>query len=145
MATKTASEAVKYLAKILPNTILMQDAGKPNGGIYKFSRPQNSTKEDVVINILGLTRDAVQEGLLVINIFVPNRVAYDEVTDTTDLSLPDTARIDYLNTLADQALKQIWEVNGDYVYEFQQDTILEDENNQHFISIRVEFNSQSLN
>jgi hypothetical protein len=121
----------------------MTDAKKPNGKLCKYERPQNSVLEDVVVNSLTLGRDDVQEGVLNVNIYVPN---LELVSNPSDRSQPNTARLLYLSTLGNTALgegEEIWDETGNYTFNIQQDNVMQDENNQHYVSFRVEFYSQN--
>jgi hypothetical protein len=127
----------------ITNSVLMKDVKKPNGKLCKYQRPLNSVLEDVVINSLGLNREDVQEGVLNVNIYVPNLIL---LSNAADKSQPDTARLTYLLNLANIALgegEEIWEASGNYCFELQQDNLFQDENNQHYLNLRVEFNSSN--
>jgi hypothetical protein len=137
----TSITALNMLYQHIGNSILMTDAKRPNGKLCKYQRPMNSVLEDVVINSLGLNREDVQEGVLNVNIFVPNLVI---PSNAADKSQPDTARLTYLLNLASIALgegNEIWEATGNYCFNLQQDKLFQDENNQHYLNLRVEFYS----
>src|SRR5690606_5112672 len=130
----------------LRSSELMTDPKKPNGTLSKFRRPENSAKEDVVINAIGgLTRNEVQKGILVVNIFVPNLNPDQFPHLNGDRSQPDTARLLYLSKLFQGSINEtVWEENGDYAFEIQQDDIDEDTNNQHYAWFRIEFYSINI-
>jgi hypothetical protein len=137
----TSISALNMLYQHISHSVLMTDAKKPNGKLCKYERPLNSILEDVVINSLGLNREDVQEGVLNVNIFVPNLIL---PSNPADKGQPDTARLNYLLNLANIALgegEEIWEATGNYCFELQQDNLFQDENNQHYLNLRVEFNS----
>lgn len=140
----TSSEAVTILHNYIKDSILFTDAGKPNGTLYRFQRPENSVTEDVVVDILGLNRDDIQEGILKVNIFVPNRETLNPLTNERDFTLPNTARLEYLNRLAEDSLQNVWDPTGKFTFTAIGDIILPDENNQHFIHYRVQFFIQTL-
>jgi hypothetical protein len=136
----TSIDALNVLFQTIMNSSLFTDVKKPNGKLCKFQRPLDSELEDVVINSLALTKDDVQEGVLNVNVFVPN-LKFE--TNTNDRSQPDTARIKYLARLANDSLgdgEDIWDENGKYCFRIQQDNVFEDENYQHYINFRIEFN-----
>lgn len=136
--SKTSLEVVNILYQRVKNGILFSDAKKPNGGLYKFQRPANSVKEDVIINSLPIDRSAVQQGVLNVNTFVPNLVI------GSDNSQPNTARLTELAVLFNQALgegNEVSDIVGDYIFNIQQDNIFSDTNNQHYINFRIEFYS----
>ena len=144
--SNTSITALNMLYQHISRSVLVTDAKKPNGKLCKYQRPLNSLLEDVVINSLGLNREDVQEGVLNVNIYVPN-IDYSKIPDhpqKADKTQPDTARLTYLLNLANIALgegEEIWEATGNYCFELQQDNLFEDENNQHYLNLRVEFNS----
>lgn len=141
----TTIEAINILYSFVNTSALMRDIKKPNGRLCKFQRIENSSKEDVVINALGLNRDPVQKGVLLINIYVPN-LDPTKIPDLgTDRSQPDNARILYLSRLVQSVFNEdgseeseIW-VNGDTSFEITTDDVFEDNNNQHYISFRINF------
>jgi hypothetical protein len=137
----TSLSALNMLYQHISHSVLMTDSKKPNGKLCKLERPLNSVLEDIVINGLGLNREDVQEGLLNVNVFVPNLIL---PSSPNDKSQPDTARLTYLLNLANIALgegDEIWEATGQYCFNLQQENIFQDENNQHYINLRVEFYS----
>ena len=130
----TSADVINILYQHIKNSVLFSDSRKPNGGLYKLQRPSNSVKEDVVINSLPLTREAVQECVLYVNIFVPNM--------TGDVNLPDLARITELSKLYNSIFQgEVWGQPGTYSFEIDQDFIVQDTGNQHYISFRTEFYS----
>lgn len=143
--SNTSISALNMLYQHISHSVLMTDAKKPNGKLCKFERPLNSVLEDVVINSLGLNRADVQEGVLNVNIYVPNLELL--TPNEADRSQPDSARLLYLSSLANNALGQgeeIWEETGNYCFNIQQDSIYQDTNNQHYVNFRVEFSSQNI-
>lgn len=143
--SKITPEVVNIIYKYLQTSPLMLDAKKPTGNLCKKTRPQNSNLEDVVIDSLGLNRDAVQKGIFLINIFVPN-LNPDQIPQLNgDRSQPDTGRLLYLGKLLDESISgEVWEESGDYVFQIQQDDTFEDTNNQHYQSFRIEFYSINI-
>jgi len=139
--SNTSISALNMLYQHISHSVLMTDAKKPNGKLCKQERPLNSTLEDVVINSLGINREDVQEGVLNVNIFVPN---LELPSNPNDKSQPNMARLLVLATLANEALgngEEVWEEFGNYCFNIQQDQIMQDTNNQHYLNIRVEFYS----
>lgn len=133
----TGIEIVDALRDYLAGSALMTDEKKPNGGLYKFQRPFNSKKEDVVINLLTQGRGTVAEGMVNVNIHVPNlSLNLGGVIDNTQ---PDTARLRYLTRLASDVLNDVWFT--DYAFEVQQDNLFEDTNSSHYANLRIEFYS----
>lgn len=144
--SKTTPEVITILYNYLKTSPLMLDANKPDGVLSKFNRPENSINEDVVINLIGgLTRDPVQRGILVVNIFTKNLdpARYNHLQG--DATQPDTLRLTYLSKLFQQSIQgMVWEDSGDYSFEIQQDGVDADQNNQHYAWFRVEFYSINI-
>lgn len=125
---KTASDVIDILWSLLNASPLKTAI---NGGVYKMERPLNSNVEDVVINTLPVNFLQLQTGLANVNVFVPNLLSGGE-------SKPNTKRLKELSLLAVNALKDVW--SDDYHLEVQQQTLIKDEeSNQYFINIRVDF------
>lgn len=141
---KTAIEVMEVVHQHIENSSLMLDAQKPNGDMYYLQRPEGSVKEDVVINILALTNEPVQEGILNVNIYVPNRI-YTLPDQGRDHSMPDTLRMKYLSRLAQDNLKEVWAPDGNWTFTWLHTLPMQDENNQHFINTRLEFFNATLN
>lgn len=141
----TGIEAVNLLFGHLKTTVLMTDVKKPNGKLCKLQRPENSVLEDVVINTLGLNRDPVQKGVLILNCYAPN-LDPNVVPDIgRDKNQPDTGRLLYLSKLIQSVFnedgseeREIW-INGDTCFELTTDDIMEDTNFQHYVSFRINF------
>lgn len=144
--SKTTAEVINILFNHVRSSALLTDSKKPTGQLSKLRRPEGSRKEDVVIGAVGgLTKEPVQRGILVVNIFVPNLdpTLYPHLNG--DPSQPDTSRLLYLSKLFQNVIDEtVWEENGDYAFEIQQDDIDEDTNNQHYAWFRIEFYSINI-
>lgn len=136
---KGANDVVNILYLYIRNIPLMTAEKKVNGGLYKYSRPINSTLEDVVINPLAISGEDVQEGVAVVNIYVPNINL--NLNGLVDSSQPNTKRITELTNLAIDSFLEFWPPDGDYCFEMENNNVFPDENNQHYISIRIRFYS----
>ena len=137
---KTGLEVVDIVRNYLNASGLMTDLTKPNGGLYKFQRPLNSAKEDVVVNLLTQGRGQVADGMVNVNIYVPNlSLTSSGVVDQTQ---PNTARLKYLSGLASNALDEVY--GTDYNFSVQQDNLFQDDNNQHYVNLRVSFTSINI-
>lgn len=135
----TEIEVVNLLYQTISQSVLYTDPKKPNGQLCKYERLDNSALEDTVINGLGVARGDVQEGVLNVNQYVPNLV-YPNKPELK--SQPDTGRIAYLSKLVNKALgegEEFWDASGKWCFQVQQDTVMPDTNNQHYINFRVEF------
>lgn len=105
------------------------------GSICKLKRDADSNKEDVVINSLPFNNEQLQQGILNVNIHVPDVVV--NVNNVQDKQ-PDFAR---LKTLADMAV-EILDDNWASTYNFsvQQQNVMHDpEAGSHYVNIRIEF------
>jgi len=141
----TSIEVVNVLFQHIKNSVLMSDAKKPTGKLCKYQQPLNSVAEDVVINGLPLVKGDVDEAVLNVNLYVPNLKLPDNILDR---SQPDTARLLVLSKLGNQVFKdnadedgEIWDEDGGYCFKYQQDTVMDDANNMHYINFRIEFYS----
>lgn len=139
----TVAQAVNYLVEAIKTSPLASGEGSVSGGVYPFQRPLNSTREDVVVNSLAMGREAVQEGMLNVNVYVPNR-QYAGAT-TTDSTRPDMERLAVLNGIGSDFLEDSWNEAGTVNYELQQDSIQKDGNAQHYVNFRVIFRALNIN
>lgn len=143
----TGIEAINMLYSYLKDSEIYTDAKKPNGRLCKLKRPENSLSEDLVINSLGLTREPIQKGVLILNVYVPN-LDPNKVPDIgTDRSQPDTGRILYLSKLVQSVFtndgteeNELW-VDNDTCFEITSDDEFEDDNYQHYVSFRIDFHT----
>lgn len=107
-----------------------------SGGLYKHRRPAGSQTEDVVINSLPINNVQLQTGIANVNIHVPNLTI--EASGVQDSKQPNSIRLQELAAIAIEALSDVWA--GDYNYDVQQQTLLEDEEaGDYYINIRIEF------
>lgn len=110
-----------------------------DGDIYKHRRLLNSRKVDIVINSLPINSEQLQTCIANVNIHVPDiEVNVDGNIDYQ----PDHVKLKELASLVMLYL-EVWE--GDYHFSVQQQTIFkEDEANEHFVNIRVNYYSINL-
>jgi hypothetical protein len=114
------------------------------GGLYKLTRPVNAAddfKEDAVINSLGMPGQQVQRGIINLNIHVPNMGGL-EVGNRQDSSQPDYVRAQQLTTLAIQEVTEFY--TDDYWFVFQQQNMVESDEQEMVINIRIEFYSNNF-
>lgn len=135
---KTSFDVINILFSHIKNSELVTGAFKVNGGVYKLQRPLNSDKEDIVINALPFNREDLQEGVFNVNIFVKN-LSITVSGGLTDNSQPNTSRITKLVQIASEVFSETWADDGSYTFELQQEQVFTDENNQHYINLRIEF------
>lgn len=141
----TSIEAINMLYAHLGTSVLKTDSKKPNGKLCKYQRSENSISEDVVLNALGLNREPVQKGVLLLNCYVPN-LDPNKVPDIgTDKSQPDTGRLLYISKLVQSVFgnegteeTELW-INDNTNFSITSDDVFEDNNFQHYISFRIDF------
>jgi hypothetical protein len=114
-----------------------------SGGIYKMVRPIDAgddRKEDIVVNSLGMPNADVQHGIVNVNIHVPNLQL--PINGRQDNTQPDFAR---LQQLADLVIGQVKEFYSQaYYFLFQQQNMLQGEEGEHLINIRLDYYSINL-
>lgn len=111
------------------------------GSVCKGKRPMNSTKEDVVIKSLPVNNLPLQNAIVNVNVYVPNKA--QSINGVQDDSQPDTKRLKQLAELAVPLLCNQWQ--DDLSYDVQQQVMYDDaETKSHFINIRVEFFSINI-
>jgi len=138
--SKTSAEALEIVYQHLLKSVLFTDPKRPKGLLYKRQRPIGSKAEDVVINTLTLNRAVIQEGVLNVNLYVPNL----SLNNNTDNTQPNNSRLLELSILANTALEEIWATDGSYTFQVQQDHTFEDTNNQHYQNFRIEFTAVNM-
>lgn len=106
------------------------------GDIYKVTRALNSRKEDIVINALPMAGDSLQRCFINVNVYVNNLVI--EVNGQNDPSLPDTARLQVLTSAIISLLEDV-SADDHYYFVSGQQTIREEQLNQHYSNIKLEF------
>lgn len=139
--SKTVSEAAYALREFLKNSVLFTDAKKPNG-ILAYDRLNNSELEDTIIEPLAMQVNQLQEGVLNVNIFVPNLSL--NFGGKIDRSQRDAARIKVLERLALNALESDNVFGFDYNFNLQQVNVFEDSDDWHYINLRVEYTAINL-
>lgn len=112
------------------------------GGIYVGDdRPDDSTKEDIVVNSITLTQDYLpQVGVSNVNIFVPDKTVMIEGRQQLQAN---RTRLKYLSDMAIETLREA--VIPKLKIILSTHNILEEESvNQHFVNIRVDWNIQTI-
>jgi len=102
----TPGEAQSILMGHLRNSVLFSAPNKPNGMLYAENRPDNSDKEDVVVNTLVFSNRAVQQGYLMVNAYTPNLVL--NINSYTDRNQPNIPRLNELSALLREVLQETW-------------------------------------
>lgn len=106
------------------------------GDIYPSGcRPYDSKSEDAVISISTLTATQVQEGILVINIFVPN------LDNGSRRLVPDRKRLHELSTYANGIIDFLRQSSMKFEH-YSAPQIIENENGtEYFVNIMIKFNT----
>lgn len=101
------------------------------GGIWLLRRPKNSAKEDIVVNVITMNADPMQEGVLNVNIHVPNLVL------ATDDTQPDIERMDKIATALIPKLADIW--GPDWNFRIEEPATPVPDGNNWFMNIRIRY------
>ncbi len=112
-----------------------------NGGIYVGDdRPDDSTKEDIVVNSIDLNQDYLpQTGTSNVNIFVPDKVV--TIGGKQQLKANRT-RLKELSNMAIETLRNA-NITGLKLILVNQTILEEPSVNQHFVNIRINWNIQT--
>lgn len=109
-------------------------AGLLSGGVYSIKRPDNSSKEDVVVNTITISQEFLpQIGVSNINIHVPDISGNIGGVQT---NMPNVLRLKSLSEIALNAIRSANIKGLSISVEFQ--TIIEEpEIKQHYSNIRI--------
>lgn len=125
------------VASMKQTTLLYQLIASSNlkqaisGDVYKFQRPVNSDKEDVVVNAITVDSEMVQSGVANVNIHVPS-------IQTGDGAMPNTARLETLEAAAVNLLEYGFGSIHTF-YLLSSNVIKEPTVNEWFVNLRVQF------
>ena len=112
------------------------------GCLYKIDRPLNQSTEDIIINALSVSNEAVQQGIINVNLHVPNLVLGDG--GVQDNTRADFARLDELSTIFAPTMDQLF--TSGVFFEVQNINIFPEENiAEHFVNFRIIFYSKNVN
>jgi hypothetical protein len=101
------------------------------GGIFKARRPKDSKLEDIVVRTLAINGDQVQEGLVNVNVHVPNLQLTDDSTQ------PDEDRFTAITNIVLAALN---DYRGfDFWFTIKVPGLLYPDGNNWFSNIQVEY------
>lgn len=134
MSLKSEKAIEKALWTHISNSVLLSAQNKVNGNAYRGEmRPDDSTKEDIVVKFLSGIDSQFQTGVLVVNIYVP-----DITPKGYKRKVGNSARIEAIEDLLNQAFAS---EDAEYHWYIEQTPIiLESEIGQHIISARVRYN-----
>lgn len=108
-----------------------------NGSIRLNMRKLSSTKEDIVINTLYWDGDQVQEGILNINVHVPNLTQQSDNPTVTDKTQPNIARFQAIGQAIIDAVQGYSGV--DFLIHLRQPGKLENYGIEWLYNIQVEY------
>lgn len=109
------------------------------GNIYKYHKPLNSKKINVVINSLTLSNAPLQSGIVNVNIHAPNLPA-SEIDGVSDSNFPNSTLLNDLAKIAIHLLDTQWRET----FHTDVDTspnMLQDNDGTWYINIRVNYYS----
>jgi len=112
-----------------------------NGGIYVGDdRPDDSTKEDIVVNSIDLNQDYLpQIGTSNVNIFVPDKIV--TIGGKQQLKANRT-RLKELSNMTIETLRNA-NITGLKIILVSQTILAEPSVNQHFVNVRINWNIQT--
>ncbi|OQA66932.1 MAG: hypothetical protein BWY38_01642 [Ignavibacteria bacterium ADurb.Bin266] len=113
------------------------------GGIYVGDdRPDDSVKEDIVINSITLSQESLpQIGTSNVNIYVPDKNV--KIGGKQQLKA-NRARLKQLSEIVMKTLRSI-NITGLTIILTNQTILDEPSVNQHFVNIRIDWNIQTIN
>lgn len=108
-----------------------------SGGVYAGQRPDNSEKEDIVVNTIALTQDSSpQLGTSNINIHVSDKTV---TIGGVQQKVEDRIRLKTLSALVLDAIRTS-NISGLKLVVESQNTIEESAIQQHYVNIRITWN-----
>jgi len=132
MEMKTALTAQEAIFQRLVQSGVKNTAAL-TGGIFKNRRPKDSQKDDIVVRALTMNAEQVQEGVINVNIHVPN------LKLSTDSTQPDETRF---KAVTDIVLAALNDYRGfDYWFTIKVPGLLYQDGDNWFSNIQVEFTS----
>ncbi|MBB2148808.1 hypothetical protein [Pedobacter gandavensis] len=101
------------------------------GAIYEISRPKDSLKEDIVVRTLDMNTEQVQEGVINVNIHLPN------LSLTNDSTQPNLPRF---REVLEKCMDALQDVTGyDYSFKVIAPGVPYRDGSTWFVNIGVEF------
>lgn len=106
------------------------------GSVYPLNRPVNSEKEDIVIKTLALNAEQEQEGVINVNIHVPNLVLEGDNTQ------PNRSRFNEIGNACIDALD--YYVGASFSLKIEEPGLIMQDKDKWFMNIRVRYESVRL-
>lgn len=138
----TSSEGLDHVFTLIWNSNIKTSI---SGVVRRYLRPTNSDKEDVTVNVLNIDFDQLQEGIINVNVFVPNP-EYTAIVDGKTVRLrdiPNQSRIIVLSTLFNVLFKMNYDKENRVLAELSAQHILT-EKDQTIINNRIKLTIKNL-
>ena len=128
---KTGSEIEQDVFDIIKATIL---ADEIDGSIYKEGlRPLNSKNEDVLILFMAGIDGQEQSGVVNVNVYIP------DIDNNSGTLVKNTLRCREIERTCQDTINAIVSSEYDFTLGSMIKTYPQDEINQHFVNVRLEF------
>lgn len=108
-----------------------------SGTVYKFGmRPKDSQTEDAIVKFVTGLDGQIQEGVVVVNIYVPDFDVYED-----GIMRKDIIRCTEIEVIAGEWVKTLTAGVSNYKFKLSQTIYTEEEPElkQHFVSVRLKF------
>jgi hypothetical protein len=108
-----------------------------NGVVYKFgTRPRDSQKEDIIVKFVEGFDGQIQDGTVVVNIYVPNVDSFPNGVFVRNIT-----RLKAIEIAADAWVRTLTTGVSDYRFRLSHtiQTVEDFDINQHFVTIRLKF------
>lgn len=130
---RTNYDAAGIIWKVLNSDL----SGHISGGVYKFNRPFDSEKEDVVLTALPITaNDSLQECVINVNCYAPNLKV--KIKGKVDDTIADSVRLAQITQLVFALLHDVSQ-EGCYFFVSGQAILTNETGNEHYSNIRITF------
>ena len=132
--TKTGQQIEDDIYELLNNSSLPSII---NGSVYKFGmRPKDSNLEDAVVKFVTGLDGEIQEGVVVVNIYVLDLEVYND-----GIMRKDITRCTELETAAKEWVKSLTTTISSYKFKLAKTIYTEEEPviKQHFITVKLKF------
>lgn len=127
---KTSFTATRTVFKALASANT-REALNLTGKVYWLVRPKNSNKEDIVVLPLAMNAEVLQEGIVNVNIHVPNLVLADDDTQ------PNFERFEMIANHITSTLKDVW--GTDYNFKIDDAATPIPDGKNWFCNIRIRY------
>lgn len=135
MMRKTGSQILGDIYRLLRDSDLSRSL---TGGVYRAGyRPQDSRKEDAVVTLTAGLPWQIQEGVVTVNIFVPDIVPFDN-----GVPVEDGRRTAEIEAMAQQWVeRQLTAKSGNYLLRLQETirTYEDPDICQHFVAVKLRY------